>query len=139
MTNVKKKVAKKKTPHSRKNVLTSESPVIDFQYIKGSGFRSAHIDGAIGGLSPKGFLHVALFNERIAIPTKTTHSLLPSGKLGSEILEDRIVKSGIVRELEIDLIMNEETVRELRNWLDQKLEEFEAKRKKLETSRKGLN
>ncbi len=109
---------------------------INFHYIKATDFRTVHVDGAIGGLTTKGFLHVSLFCERAAIPKKTTFNLLPDGHLGEEVVEKRESKEGIVRQMEVDLIMNEETARDLRNWLDQSLEEFEERRKVMEELRK---
>ena len=103
-------------------------PTVDFHYIKGPDFRTVHIDGAIGGITPSGFLHIAMFCERSAIPKKITHTLLPDGTLGSAI--KRTGKKGIARQMEIDIIVNEATAKSLKIWLDQKLGEFEKRRSK---------
>ncbi|MCG6868411.1 MAG: hypothetical protein LJE91_06665 [Gammaproteobacteria bacterium] len=115
---------------------SNQNQAVVFNYIKGSDFRSVHVDGAIGGLTTKGFLHIALFTERGPIPKKTIHEILPDGTLGKEVVEKRESKEGIVRLMEVDLFMNEDTARDLRNWLDQELESFEDRRRKLEKLKK---
>lgn len=123
----------KKQSSGRGGEMTSDLPeAIDFHYIKGADFRSIHIDGAIGGLTQKGFLHMALFAERAAIPQRITYKLLPDGTLGDEIKEQREGKKGVVRQMEIDVIVSETTARDLRNWLDDKLSEFEEIRKQIQ-------
>ena len=129
MATKKEKKVKEKAQDPRNSVPADQPKTIDFHYLKAPDFRSVHIDGAIGGLTSKGFLHMALFAERSAIPRKVAYNVLPGGKLGDEIEGSRESKQGIIREMEIDLIMNEETAIELRIWLDQNLEEFEKRRK----------
>jgi hypothetical protein len=127
----------KKAITRRKSTKAILPKTIDFHYLKGPDFRSVHIDGAIGGLTTKGFLHIALFAERAVIPQKTTYNITDEGTLGDEIVERRESKNGIVRQMEIDLIVNEDTAIVLRNWLDQRIEEFEQRRKDIESLRKG--
>ena len=104
---------------------------VDFHYIKGPDFRSIHVDGAIGGLTTKGFLHIAMFAERAAIPQHTSFNVLPNGSLGDEILDKRESLDGVVRQMEVDLIINEQTALDLRAWLDERIEEFENRKEKL--------
>lgn len=134
-----KKFVRNKSVAQELSVMADTKKTIDFHYIKGVDFRSVHVDGAIGGLTNKGFLHIALFAERSPIPQKTSHKILPDGSLGDEILESRESKTGIVRQMEVDLIMNEETTRDLRIWLDQQLEEFDSRRKQMEQLKKGAD
>lgn len=134
---VKKKVVKKKAQSRRKSVSANRSDSIDFHYIKGKDFRSIHVDGAIGGLTNKGFMHIALFAERAPIPQKTTFRVTSDGMLGDEIVSERVSKEGVIREMQVDLIMNEDTARDLRNWLDQRLEDVEARRKELKAENKN--
>lgn len=99
---------------------------VTFHYIKGPDFRTIHIDGAIGGITPSGFLHIAMYCERSAIPTEMTHQVMPDGSLGPIV--SREGKVGVARQMEIDIIVNESTAKSLKVWLDQKLEEFERRR-----------
>ncbi|MGR3317361.1 MAG: hypothetical protein ACUZ8O_02615 [Candidatus Anammoxibacter sp.] len=137
MRKTKKKVSKKKA-QTRRNVNLAKLPsTIDMHYIKGVDYRSIHVDGAFGGITNKGFLHISLFAERIAIPQQVTYKISPDGLLGDEVIEKRKGKKGVVRQLEIDLMMNEDTARDFRVWLDEKLEGFDERRKLMETLSKN--
>lgn len=108
--------------------LRSDAPKdsVTFHYIKGPDFRTIHIDGAIGGITPSGFLHIAMYCERSAIPQEITQEIMPDGSLGS--VTSRLGKDGVARQMEIDIIVNEATAKSLKLWLDQKLEDFERRR-----------
>jgi len=134
----KKKTAKKVDSDFPKLLMKKLVETVNFYYIKGPDFRCIHIDGAIGGLTTKGFLHMALYSERVAIPQQTTHKINPDGQLGEEDQEKRVSKDGVVRQMEIDIIFNEETAKDLRNWLDQKLVDFDERRKEIKILKKGI-
>src|SRR4051812_19702136 len=86
---------------------------IRFYYIKGQYFRVAHVDGALGGLTPKGLIHRAIYSERPAIPQSTEHDLSPEGQIGETLAEEG--KQGIIREIDIDLMMSRETAIQIRD------------------------
>ena len=134
-TRKKKTASKRKPGNGSANGATHET--VDFHYIKGPGFRTIHVDGALGGLTPSGFLHIAVYAERMAIPRHVVQAVTSAGQLGEEIKSERESKAGVVRQLEVDLFVNEDTARNIRNWLDDKLEEFADRRKKLEAIEKG--
>lgn len=129
-TTSKEKLAKKKFPQ-KERLQPAGVPFgqdeIEFFYIKGPDFRSLHIDGAIGGITPRGALHIAFFSERAAIPQKTVNELI-GGQLGDEVRAKREGKEGVVRQMEVDIFLTESAALDLRNWLNTKLDEFEARR-----------
>lgn len=97
----------------------SESGEIDFDYIKSPFFRTVHVDGVFGGISPGArYLNLALFSERRAIPTKTVHGIGQDGTLSAELVEKREGRLGVVRELEVNLAIDLPTAIALRQWLD---------------------
>ena len=56
---------------TEKQVLAEVLPEqLEFHYIKSNQFRVIHVDGGIGSITPKGFIHFALYSERLAIPRK---------------------------------------------------------------------
>jgi hypothetical protein len=71
----------------------SNAPEIAFEYIKSNLFRVIHADGAIGGVTPSGNLHLAFFSERPAIPRMIVHKRDPSGTLGPPIPEKTITRA----------------------------------------------
>ena len=79
-------------------------------YIKGQYFRVIHADGAYGGTTQRGYLHATFFNERKAIPREM---------IGGDVVDTR---GGIVRELEVDVVMDINTAVEFHRWLTRHLE-----------------
>lgn len=101
--------------------MESNPKSIRFHYIKSPQFSTIHADGAIGGPTPRGGLHVAFYAERMPIPTQVEHDLGSDGKLGEEKESSRIVRDGVVRELEVDVIMDLDTAQSLHAWLGNNL------------------
>jgi hypothetical protein len=103
----------------------STSPVgqkIKFHYLKGNLFRIVHVDGALGGLTPSLDLFIRLYHQRAPIPQVTVQKMNENGQLGDEIMEERETKEGIIREVEIGLIMNVQTAKQLQKWLADKIQ-----------------
>ena len=97
------------------------SPRVNFDYVKGQYFRVIHTDGAIGGVTPRGLIHMSLYSERHPIPRRTVHAI-EEGKLADEIMHERTVRDAIVRELDVDVIMTIDAAESLSNWLREKVE-----------------
>lgn len=98
---------------------------LEFDYEKSNYFRVIHVDGAFGGVSPGSrAIHMAVYSERQPIPKKTVQTV-QQGVLGPEILEKRIVRSGIFREIEADLVLSLDAAIALRTWLDSKVIELQ--------------
>src|SRR5688572_26580087 len=90
------------------------SGTVQFDYIKGSLFRVIHVDGVHGGLRPDGqTIHMALFNERNAIPQREEFNVT-NGRLGEPLKREG--RESVVRELEVDAIMDLGAARALRDW-----------------------
>lgn len=89
---------------------------INFHFIKANSFRVVHCDGAFGGPSPAGScLHMSVFNERSALPLQITHEVQEGSRIGPE--KSRLVRDGIVREVEFDAIMSWEAAKKISDWL----------------------
>lgn len=103
-----------------------EEPRIVFEYLKSSHFRVIRADGAIGSITPRGFIHFALYSDRPAIPRKIVNTINPDGTLGSEVEEERVCREGIVREMDVDVFMTVDTADSFANWLKDKVKEYRA-------------
>lgn len=102
---------------------------LTMHYLKSPAFRTIHVDGAIGAPRLGGGLHMALFSERPAIPTGIEFEV-EDAQLGKEVA--RIGRRGLVRELEVDAIMDLKTAKLLADWLTKTIkraEDAEAKRR----------
>jgi hypothetical protein len=107
--------------------LADEEGTISFDYLKSQLFRVIHADGAIGGITPSGYIHCSFYSERQAIPKHQTFVLNKEGALGQPIAEKTVVRNAIVRELDVDVIMNIDVARALADWLMQQVTSHEEK------------
>ncbi len=82
-------------------------------YLKSNFFRVVHADGAWVGLTPSLAVNVVLFSERSALPQRMTHELTPGGEIGAEVVSERLSKDGLVREMEVSLIMQPDRIKAL--------------------------
>src|SRR5580658_6057944 len=89
---------------------------IEFDFNKSNFFRVVRSDGIIGGLTPGGAIHMGVYSERRAFPTKMIHSV-EGGQLGPEQMNKRQGRKAIVRELEVGITMEVAQAVVLRNWL----------------------
>jgi hypothetical protein len=103
-----------------------EKGIISFDYIKGNDFRVIHVDGIWGGNAPQlGTIHMDVFSERWPIPKRTASKISPEGGIGEEIFEERITRNAVVREVEAHLVMNIEVATVIRDWLTDKIENYQ--------------
>ncbi|MER9421448.1 hypothetical protein NKI88_03185 [Mesorhizobium sp. M0317] len=95
--------------------------VVVFEYIKSAYFRVIHADGAIGAVTPEGNIHFSLFSNRPAIPRLEVYAKNADGTLGDLVPEHTVVRAGIIREMDVDVIINPATAQALVNWLNANL------------------
>lgn len=98
---------------------------VKFDYIKSNFFRVIHADGVWGGIGPTlNDIKMVFFNERPAIPQQVTHEI-KDGVLGEEIKEERVSRNSIIREVEVNVIMNIHVARAVKKWLEDKINAIE--------------
>lgn len=88
---------------------------VKFHYIKGNFFRVVHVDGGIGGITPGRGIFLALFSERAALPKMVEQALKPDGSLGEEVAREG--REGLVREIEVGVMLNASAARLISDWL----------------------
>ena len=96
---------------------------VDFHYLKMPGYRTYHVDGFFGGLTPRGTLYMELFVERAVTPQLVRHKIADDGTLGEEVKREG--KSGVVREVECGIALDINAAKSCRDWLDDKIKEHE--------------
>ena len=102
----------------------TEKDKVKFYYIKGNDFRVIHMDGVFGGLSPTGDIFMSIFSQRPPIPTMTVQPVKENGELGDELMSERTVKDGLVREIEVGVALRPEVAEVLIKWLQEKVEQY---------------
>ena len=104
---------------------------IRFDYIKSNFFRVVHADGVHGGITGKGGVQIGFFSERKPIPKTETYRI-QDGHLAERVREES--RDAIVREVEVEVLMNMQMAKSLYDWLGDKLESFEQLAKEKEQS-----
>ncbi|HEY3320467.1 MAG TPA: hypothetical protein VGP72_08375 [Planctomycetota bacterium] len=103
-----------------------EAACARFDYIKANDFRVVYVENVFGGFTPNGqMFQIALCNERWPIPKQITNQLTPNGQLDAEIISERVVRDAMVREVEVELILQPAVARNLANWILKRLDEKE--------------
>lgn len=97
-------------------------------YLKTNNYKTVFVDGAYGGITPKGLLHMDLYLERHPIPKTSKIKIDDSGNLLDEEVQEK--KQGIVREVQCGLAMDINTAISIRDWINTKLEQYEKLFKK---------
>lgn len=94
---------------------------VAFDYIKAHDFRIVWADGAVGGVTPNGLVHCALYAERPALPRRQVFKIEmnsdSTGQLGAEVLEKQISRGSVVREMSCDLFLSAQAAENLAGWL----------------------
>lgn len=104
------------------------TPLLTFHQIKSNHFRVIHGDGVFGGLTPNNTLAFTIFSERLPLPQQIVHPLAPVegqdgvAKLGPEKPDLRVTREGVVRELEVCVMMDQRAVKALHEWLGQRMQ-----------------
>jgi hypothetical protein len=95
-----------------------QASTIRFHYIKSPLYRNVVVSGVHGGVTPSGRgLHMALFSERGPIPQQAVHELV-DGRLGQELLDQRVTKQDVVREVEVGVHLDWASAQALAKWLE---------------------
>lgn len=103
-----------------------EKPKITFNYHFSENYNPIYVNGAYGGVGPKGEIIVNFFLERQGIPKSHTHEINKDGSLSSKpksIPQDPL--SNTIRFIETGIILNFESAKRIHAWLGQKIEELE--------------
>jgi len=106
-----------------KQLDTTPPKELKFHFIKSNHFRVIHIDGVIGGPTPSGMVHAAIFSERFPIPLSATYHLAGNEVKGPA--KEMVARDGIVREVESDLLMTTDVARKFAEWLVQAAEKVD--------------
>ncbi len=101
--------------------IAADEDRLRFHYLKSNFFRSVHVDGLIGGITPRLTIVMGFYSERHPYPDQIAHAINPNGTLGDELLEERIARDGLVRELEVNTVMSIDVAKAVINWLTQQV------------------
>jgi len=108
----------------------SKAPELTFKYIFNYNYNPTYVNGAQGGVSPRGELVVNFYHERPPLPNSITHELTPQGGIGRETkVEPADLPASMVRFIDNGIVMDYENARIFHAWLGDRLREMEHARK----------
>ena len=99
---------------------------IRFTYEYQDGYEPKYVNGALGGVSPRGEIIASFFFEKPGMPTMVANEITSAGTIGSEIIEEPAdLRTSFVRSVSSGIILTYENARNLHLWLGEKLKELE--------------
>ena len=105
----------------------SKQNEMTFKYIFTYDYNPVYVNGAHGGISPRGELVMNFYLERQPLPNAISHEITQAGQIGPETeVEPSDLGRSLVRQVINGIVVNQQTARELHFWLGEKLKEFEA-------------
>lgn len=116
--------------------MSNKKPEVTFKYIFNYAYNPVYVNGAHGGISPRGELVMNFYLERPPLPDEITHELNPNGTIGDVTAEapDNL-KNSMVRFIDNGVILNYESARNIHFWIGERLKELEA----IEKAKAALN
>lgn len=108
---------------------------VTFIYERGPLYRTVFAEGAFGGPSPGGLIEMNFYTVHRPLPDKAVHEVdVEAGVVGSEIRDERIVRAGIVREVEVAVLLTPATAKSVHKWLGERIAEIEKAQRQGEKS-----
>ena len=102
-------------------------PEIAFKYIFNYAYNPVYVNGAHGGVSPRGELVMNFYLERPPLPQEIKHTINPNGTIGGVTAEEpENLGNSMVRYIDNGVILNYESARNLHYWLGERIREMEA-------------
>lgn len=97
---------------------------LEIHNLKSAEYREVHVDGALGGLTPTGYINVSFYGQRAVIPKSTIFEMTEEGRLGDRIKDSKESKKGIIREFEFGIYMDLTTCEALKEFLERQINEY---------------
>jgi hypothetical protein len=116
--------------------VAKKNPEVTFKYIFNYSYNPVYINGAHGGISPRGDLVMNFYLERPPLPSEITHEINANGTIGSVTGEQpNHLNTTLVRYVDNGIVLNYETARTLHYWMGERLKELES----LERAKAAMN
>lgn len=104
---------------------------LQISYKESPHYRVVHANGAYGGVSPLGELVMALYSERMQFPDRAVIRFDSNGIPSPEEFQ---IEQGVVREIEVGVMLDLKSAKSLAEWLEQKIAVLERISKSSEVS-----
>ena len=103
-------------------------PSITFKYIFKYDYNPVYVNGAHGGVSPRGEIIANFYLERQPLPNEITHAIKPDGSISADVIavEPENLERSVVRYVSSGVVLNHQNAKALHNWLGEKIAELEG-------------
>jgi hypothetical protein len=103
---------------------------VRFKYVFSKEYNPVYINGAYGGIGPRGELAINFYLERSPVPNEEVRNLLEDGSIGDQVkLEPPNLQETIIRYIDTGVIINYETAKILHKWLGTNIKLMETMKK----------
>lgn len=107
--------------------MSNGKPQITFKYIFPYDYNPKYVNGAHGGVSPRGELVMNFYLERPPLPNAVSHEINQNGTIGAESSVDPgDLNASLVRYVSTGAVLSLQTARDLHSWLGDKIRELEG-------------
>ena len=107
--------------------MSNKKPEMTFKYIFTYDYNPVYVNGAHGGVSPRGELVMNFYLERPPLPNAITHEITPNGGIGAETkVEPSDLGRSVVRQVINGVVLNYQTAADLHYWLGEQLKAMQA-------------
>jgi len=103
------------------------TPKFQFRYEYPEDYRPMVVNGAHGGVTPRGDIVMNLFYEQPGLPRVIEHELQPDGRLGGMIVPEDQRSPHFDRHVACGVVMNLRSAVELRDWLSRQIDQLKGK------------
>jgi hypothetical protein len=117
--------------------MSKHEPAISFKYIFKYDYNPVYVNGAHGGVSPRGEIVANFYLERQPLPNEITHAVNPDGSIGADAIavDPENLNSTIVRYVSSGVVLNYQNAKSLHTWLGDRIDELE----RLMQTKEGLS
>ena len=100
---------------------------ITFKYIFKYDYNPVYVNGAQGGISPRGEIIANFYLERPPLPNEITHAINPDGSIGTDVIavDPKNLNSSIVRYISNGVVLSHQNAKALHNWLGEQINGLE--------------
>lgn len=115
---------KPETEQTSGKEMASSLSEISINYRKIEDYRILHVDGAMAGITPRGYINLELYTERGAIPRSMLHPIVDGKKIGSGTHPDGM--GGVLRLIHTGIVLDLGAAENLLTLLRQKMDELKS-------------
>src|SRR6185369_9103547 len=99
---------------------------VSFKYIFTYDYNPVYVNGAHGGVSPRGELVANFYLERQPLPNEITHAITGEGSIGDITdVAPKNLNNSLVRYVSCGIVLNYANAVNLHQWLGDKITEME--------------